>query len=113
MKRKSVIENHYKLQNLSTTNSIVLDCFGRASLAMTTGGGHQSCSSYNPVNPDSDNFAMTAAWGMTNKRLFAGVLDCFVPRNDERASDSDNFAMTRTWGMTSVREMTNDCSIIN
>jgi hypothetical protein len=25
--------------------------------------------------------------GMTGERLFAGVLDCFVPRNDERASD--------------------------
>jgi hypothetical protein len=64
---------------------------------MTTGGEQQSCSSYNPVNPDSDNFSMT------DKRLFAGVLDCFVPRNDERASDSDNFAMTAVWGMTDKR----------
>jgi hypothetical protein len=43
----------------------VLDCFGRASLAMTR------------------------AWGMTDKRLFAGVLDCFVPRNDESARDDE------------------------
>jgi hypothetical protein len=49
-----------------TTLAGILDCFGRASLAMTS------------------------AWGMTDKRLFASVLDCFVPRNDERASDSDN-----------------------
>jgi hypothetical protein len=53
----------------------ILDCFGRSSLAMTTGGGQQSCSSSNPVNylrcfplrfrSDSDNFAMTKAWGTT------------------------------------------------
>jgi hypothetical protein len=43
----------------------VLDCFGRPSLAMTS------------------------AWGMTDRRLFASVLDCFVPRNDERARDDE------------------------
>jgi IS1 family transposase len=37
----------------STTLTGVLDCFGRASLAMTR------------------------AWGMTSERLFAGILDCF------------------------------------
>jgi hypothetical protein len=34
-------------------------------------------------------WGMTSAWGVTDERLFADVLDCFVPRNDERASDDE------------------------
>jgi hypothetical protein len=77
-----------------TTLAGVLDCFGRASLAMTGErlfAGVLDC--FVPRNDertrDSDNFAMTRAFAMTDKRLFAGVLDCFVPRNDERASDDE------------------------
>jgi hypothetical protein len=35
VKRKSVIETHYELRNLSTTSSIVRVCFDSASLTMT------------------------------------------------------------------------------
>jgi hypothetical protein len=42
---------------------------------------------------------------MTGERLFADVLDCFVPRNDERASDDG--------GMTGERLFANvlDCFV--
>jgi hypothetical protein len=88
----------------------ILDCFGRASLAMTTGGEHQFCSSFNQTNHSSDNFAMTREWRMTDKRLFAGVLDCFVPRNDERASDDKRLfaSILDCFGRASLA-MTREC----
>jgi hypothetical protein len=72
----------------------ILDCFGRASLAMTAGGNVSSLrgtkqSRIMKQEETNNNEACTT---------LVGILDCFG-----RAS----------LAMTSAREMTNDCSIIN
>jgi hypothetical protein len=70
-----------------TTLAGILDCFGRASLAMTRArvmtGERLFASVLDCFVPRNDERVSD------DERVFSSVLDCFVPRNDERASDSD------------------------